>query len=179
MLDLSFLQVLDLKEKWDKYGRNWKKPDTASPYFLVQVLEMGSPVFFWGGKWDEMGWKWGISILCWILDEILQILIRFSGLFKGRPGGTSHFWQRKKHVVSTCRVSGIRWMGRRRICQQAGSRTHPTIFTMSYGSYGQNDLTESNMIYHPGIVLSHWKWSLRWFALICHSLSWWSFIANC
>ena len=43
----------------------------------------------------------------------------------------------------------------------------------------KNDLTESNMIYHPGIVLSHWKWYLRWFALICHSLSWGSFIANC
>ena len=43
MLDMSFLQVLDLKEKWDKYGRHWKKPDTASPYFLVQVLEMEGP----------------------------------------------------------------------------------------------------------------------------------------
>lgn len=33
--DASNEEVLDLKEKWDKYGRNWKKPDTASPYFLV------------------------------------------------------------------------------------------------------------------------------------------------
>ena len=111
MLDISFLQVLDLKEKWDKYGRNWKKPDTASPYFLVQVLEMGSPVFFGGnGFWNgnfhsllNIGWNLADSHQIHPIHPIFNISngkyqrppkkcwILF---FFGRPGGTSHFWQR-------------------------------------------------------------------------------------
>jgi hypothetical protein len=121
MLDISFLQVLDLKEKWDKYGRNWKKPDTASPYFLVQVLEMGSPVFFWR-KW-VLKWEFPFSVEYWMKS------CRFSSdsshssniqYFKWEVPKASQkmlnivlFWEAGRyfpflaaacHVVRTCRV---------------------------------------------------------------------------